>query len=385
MTTHVFIVDETTFKIHLEYMFAGTGASDKDVDFNNSSSTALYAGRKYQGENNLIGMMADGCRIRRNDFIIFYVQAAQKKEGKFFGIFQAIDNGIFLDRLDGEQFLYNELRKSLTFRLKIRPYHVYAKGVTEWTALDEIKHIAYPHQMLWSLIYRKLRALRGNTMITTYEAKRLTRLIKIENEQRELDLLNKRLTYNPNTQCITTTEDVFEYTGRTECLNILPRLIAKYNRNLAHEAHLQMYITQNLGLGTNETLDRALGISNKNIVWLGNEVACGVGMQRIDIMFSIESNAEQILFPIELKSVYANPDNLRQLTRYLDWIEQYYIPNNECTIQPVLLCKGGAPLTPEMRDKIIQFNRRWGILPLKYIEYTISNNNIVFNLMEYQQ
>ena len=33
MTTHVFIVDSTTFKIHLEYLFAGTGAKDNKVDF----------------------------------------------------------------------------------------------------------------------------------------------------------------------------------------------------------------------------------------------------------------------------------------------------------------------------------------------------------------
>ena len=35
MTTHVFIVDDTTFKYHLEYMFAGCGAKEKVVDFNN--------------------------------------------------------------------------------------------------------------------------------------------------------------------------------------------------------------------------------------------------------------------------------------------------------------------------------------------------------------
>ena len=34
MTTHVFIVDLVTFKYHLEYMFAGTGARDEVVDFN---------------------------------------------------------------------------------------------------------------------------------------------------------------------------------------------------------------------------------------------------------------------------------------------------------------------------------------------------------------
>ena len=34
MTTHVFVVNETTFQYHLKYQFAGTGDKDKDVDFN---------------------------------------------------------------------------------------------------------------------------------------------------------------------------------------------------------------------------------------------------------------------------------------------------------------------------------------------------------------
>ena len=37
MTTHVFIVDENTFKYHLEYLFAGTGSKDNKIDFNNVS------------------------------------------------------------------------------------------------------------------------------------------------------------------------------------------------------------------------------------------------------------------------------------------------------------------------------------------------------------
>ncbi len=31
MNTHVFIVNGQTFKYHLEYMFAGTGASEKKI------------------------------------------------------------------------------------------------------------------------------------------------------------------------------------------------------------------------------------------------------------------------------------------------------------------------------------------------------------------
>lgn len=33
MNTHVFIVNGQTFKYHLEYMFAGTGASEKNHHF----------------------------------------------------------------------------------------------------------------------------------------------------------------------------------------------------------------------------------------------------------------------------------------------------------------------------------------------------------------
>ena len=31
MTTHVFVVDLITFKLHLEYLFAGTGAKDNFI------------------------------------------------------------------------------------------------------------------------------------------------------------------------------------------------------------------------------------------------------------------------------------------------------------------------------------------------------------------
>ena len=145
-----------------------------------------------------------------------------------------------------------------------------------------------------------------------------------------------------------------------------------------------MYITQNLGLGTNKSLDGCLGINNKKIEWLGNEVSCGVGMQRIDVMFSIEeSNNKRFLYPIELKAVGAHGENTRQLTRYVDWIEQYYIPNRISIIQPVLICKKEYPLSDELKKSFKTFNKHAGILPLKYIEYEIINNNIVFKDMEY--
>lgn len=380
MTTHVFIVNDTTFTYHLEYMFAGTGAKDKAIDFNNNRDSKLH----HSSEAGLISMMADGCRIRKNDLIIFYLQATSEHEGKFFGIFQSVDNGIFLDNFDKEQFLYEQLGKSLTFRLKIKPYEVYSKGVTEWSALDEIKNICSPYQMLWSLIYRKLKGNRGNTMITIYEAERLISLIRNANNNKELSCKNKSLTYDSTTCSIVTTTKKYSYTGRTEAINILPRLIEKYNSYKAHEVHLQMYISQNIGLSINKSLDNALGITNKKIEWIANEVSCGVGMQKIDIMFSVaESDTKRILYPIELKAVPASADNTRQLNRYIDWIEQYYIPNRISIIQPVLICKKQVLLSNDLKKIFNNFNKRSEVLPLKYIEYEVSDNQIIFTEEQY--
>lgn len=180
----------------------------------------------------------------------------------------------FLERTGINQYLLSELNKNLTFRVRIAPYMVFPRGITEWQALDEIRNLTSPNQMLWSLIYRKLRGNRGNTMITIYETERIVDLLRRENGNR---------------------------------------------------AHLQMYIVQNIG--RNPSIDNALGISD-NVEWIGNEVACGVGMQRIDIMVSkSDGPLDRVVMPIELKAVPADESNITQISRYVDWVEQYYVPN----------------------------------------------------------
>lgn len=384
MTTHVLIVDATTFKLHLEYMFAGTGARDLQIDFNNSAHTALHPTR----ENNLASMIADGCRIRPGDRIIFYLQQDAAKgirEGKFFGIFQARHSGIFLDDNDGRQYLASELGKSLTFRTLIDPAAVYAEGVTEWEALDEIRHIAAPCQMLWSLIYRKLKGNRGNTMITIYEAERLAQLIRNKNDKAELRSQGTRLTFDAGAQRIAAADGPppAAYAGRQTELNLLPRLLAKYQAGNAFETHLQAYLTQNLGTGINASLDAAL-LDGGEIEWLGNEVACGVGMQRIDLMASLAAKNHRVVLPVELKSVPADADNLSQIQRYVDWIEQYYIPNRPSDIQPLLIAKhpeaSGASRFQRFVEAALRFNQtnQNRTYPLKYIEVSLLDGGLHF-------
>jgi hypothetical protein len=383
-TTHVFIVDTTTFKYHLEYLFAGTGAKDNIIDFNNNPDTSL----NHTTENNLVGMIADSQRVRKGDFVIFYLQqnySVKVWEGKFYGIFKVKEDLSFLDNNDSNQFLKQELIKSLTFRTLLEPFEVYSKGVTEWEALDEIKYIQSPNQMLWSLIYRKLKGNRGNTMITIYESERLFKLLRDKNNRQTLS--GDNFTFNVQTQEINQVSTTHNYTGRKEKINILPRLIKKYKDNRAFETHLQAYIVQNIGRGTNKSLDNSL-LNGLSFEWLGNEVSCGVGMQRIDVMLSLNDTNRRIVVPIELKAVEASTENVIQIQRYVDWLEQYYIPNRISDIQPVLISKKISNKTSINYKNIIesfkQFNKKNNrCMPIKYIEYELEDNNLIFQEIIY--
>ncbi len=372
-TTHVFIVDITTFKLHLQYLFAGTGAKDKVVDFNNSPTTDLH----YATENNLLGMIADFQRVRIGDYVIFYLQQNyyhQIYEGKFYGVFR-VSSLPFLDNKDEGQFLAQELNKSLTFRIQIKPEQVYSEGVTEWEALDEIDQITTPSQMLWSLIYRKLKGNRGNTMITISESDRLVSLIRNKNNGR---ILNNNLgfSFNEVEQKIENTDTINNYEGRQESINILPRMIRKFKENRQFETHLQAYILQNieqLPMFCEETLE-----------WIGNEVSCGVGMQRIDIMLSIATPPNRKVIPIELKSKCIYRGITFQVQRYIDWIRQYYIPNCPSDIEPMIIARTIDKNSSEYHNFIEElrcFNIR-NNLTLRYVEFTIDYNNETINFEE---
>lgn len=378
-TTHVLIVDKTTFKVHLEYMFAGTGSKTDAVDFNNSSTTSLH----YSIENKLCGMIADFGRVRKGDKIIFYLQASGGNEGKFYGVFKVKSSEVFLENYSHLQYLLSDLGKNLTFRVEIEPDAVYAKGVTEWEALDRIKGLTSSNQMFWSLIYRKLKGNRGNTMITLYESERLIQMIRTANS--EVALSGLKFTFNNATQQIEPSTHDHAYLGNTTTnINILPRLINKLTSGRAFESHLQAYITQNIGKLTNNSLDNSVIPANNFIEWIGNEVSCGVGMQRIDICLSVFENAQKTIIPIELKAVEASKGNIRQIQRYVDWLEQYYLPNNPSDIQPMLITKKGTTFLSNgssLWNDFLAFDATNSTLckPLVVIEYELVSGNLLFN------
>jgi len=370
---HVFIVNEKTFKYHLEYMFAGTGASDKLSPFLQNATTTFNAST----ERNLVGMIADISRIRIGDKVIFYLQATKHYEGQFFGTFKVISNP-FLDENDANNYLKEDMGKGLSYRIKMLPDIVYSKGVTEHQLLDSLDDIDKVSDMCWSLIYRKLKGNRGCTMITDKEYLRLLSKLRQQNNNQSLNI-TRGLTFNSVNQLIETTENENQYTGRIDEINIKDRLIYKFNSGKAFETHLQAYILQ--------TIDRnslkELLLRDNLPLWIGNEVSCGVGMQRIDIMTLQEDENNVYANIIELKCGEAYDDIVnRQLPWYIKWFN-YYIGDTydkNIIIQPVVLTYETDGVVANQTLNINQLRDNVSVLPVKNIFFTIQNNTIEFRL-----
>lgn len=328
--THVFVVNSTTFHIHLRYLFAGTGTVNLPVFLNNSNSSLHYL-----TENNLVSIIADISRIQINDKILFYVQGHNGYSGTFFGIFRAVSLPFYCR----DDYLKSELIKSLQYRILIKPDKVYQRGISEYTALDCLKDISHPSQMCWSLIYRKLRGNRGCTMITEYESERLINLIMIENNYQYLtNDTNMSLAYNIDNNITITNPELYKYTGNTSnSLLIDDRLLYKINKSQSFESHLQAYIIQHI---MDYPLKKLLIPNDKKNFWLGNEVGCGVGMQKIDMLVMQQSDNQLFINIIELKCKNPSIDILKQLNKYIQWVIEYICPlytNITIKITPIII------------------------------------------------
>lgn len=385
MKTHVFIVNETSFPIHLQYLFAGTGAADADDH---------------------AGLLADIKRVRAGDRVIFYLETRESAgtDGGFFGAFKVADlNPLVIHDNRNPTYLEQQLGKKLIYRVRLEPADVYPKGVVEYQALDDLP--VYAKEILWSLIYRKLKGQRGCTPLTLEESDRLMDMIqRINNGQRLAYNNTDGFTYDPAAQEITLVPNGRRpYGGSTNpTASISREVIRLFRARRAFETYLQAYFTENAGLGVNATLDAITGSANQ-IIWLGNEVKCGVGMRSIDVfsLLNLPRNFREHRI-IELKDEQVSPSITRQLFKYVNWTTQYINGAINANIQPIIIAleipdagnnrlkrkkfdANGHP-TPfwqEIRDAFNNFNARNLAMPIMYYEYNFHNRTISFAQVEY--
>lgn len=372
---HVFVVNDTTFKYHLEYLFAGTGAKDKVSSFLYNPNINFNAST----ERNLVGMIADISRIREDDKIVFYLTSSKNHQGMFFGTFKAI-NYPFFDENDNNNFLKQQMEKGLSYRISIIPDIVYPIGVTEHQYLDSLDGINNVNDMCWSLIYRKLKGNRGCTMITDKEYSRLETLLKQANNYQHLQLNEEDgLTFNKFDNMIEKTEK-HNYLGRKNNINIKDRLIYKFNIHQAFETHLQAYILQNI----DKDPLKSLILKPINNLWLGNEVSCGVGMQRIDILTIQEDEENVYANIIELKCGKAYSDIItNQLPWYINWFNDYICPtyNKHIIVQPIVLTSETLGIEANSIVSCNNLKENVELMPVKNIFFKIENNDITFRIL----
>lgn len=376
MNAHVFIVDEITFDLHLKYKFAGTGARDKQATFLTQSDTNSV---HFSTEKNLVGMIADVSRIRKGDKIIFYLQATQKSQGTFYGIFEAASRAFF-DENDDNNYLKDELSKGLSFRVLIETDEVFENGITEHEFLDELNGKMHPYQLCWSLIYRKLKGNRGCTMITDYEYEEFYHKLKEKNRGKALSGMN--FAYDARKKRIVENKTAYAYSGKRSDISIEKRMVQKSERAQAFETHLQAYVLQNVD--TTLLKELVLSIPNEKF-WIGNEVACGVGMQKIDILVKQESGNSVYVKVIELKDEEPAEYIVKsQIPWYLKWVSEYMIPNyvgKQIFVQPCIIAKNtaDAAMIETIKNTSLQVpNTIATIMSTEYIGFEIKDGKIEF-------
>ena len=365
---HVFIVNETTLKVHLEYLVAGTAAQSENCDFLNSKSNLINPNI----ERMLTSMIADISRIRKGDDVLFYVQRANKHEGMFFGSLKVVEEPFLCQ----DKYLEKDLEKKLTFRVKLKPDKIYRCGITERECLDSLKGVKHPSELCWSLIYRKLKANRGCIMITNYEYQKIMQKLDIKNNHNILK--STSISYDKEKNEIIPSQEIKLYEGKKDSLDILKRLIYKKNKNNAYESHLQAFILQNL-----ESIS-ALNPTESNITWIGNEVSCGVGMQSIDICFFAETPNALNIIVCELKDEQPNNFIKNQLNKYIEWLIDYIVPtyNKKVIIYPTIVAPVPTKKTMEMFESIKNTTNSLitgvEVKDIRYIAFSVENDTISF-------
>ena len=159
-------------------------------------------------------------------------------------------------------------------------------------------------------------------------------------------------------------------------------MIVKYNRNNAFEAHLQAYIIQHY---LEYPLKNLLDLKSDKNIWIGNEVACGVGMQRIDIATVQEDDSYVTINIIELKSRKPYDSIIKhQLPWYIEWVQNYWCPlydNKTIIIKPVVIALKTADNT-EFKNisSTLKYSNKYNeiVLPVEFISFEINNNDITF-------
>jgi len=330
MNYHLFIVDEISLKYHLEYNFVGTGKSDTTFD---------------------IELWKDIVRLKPGDKIVFYVQSLKK----FYGFFE-VSSYPFFDynhylQPNPMPFLGNNQIK-LQYRALIKPYQVFQYGIDEFELVDILPQSS--RDVLWSVLYRKLKGARGCSPLFENEFDIIFNKIQLINNGNYLP--GSYFTFS-NYQIVPITQSN-NYLG---LINNIPNIKQEILNENYRESHLHALLIEFLNQDTTTR-------------WLGNEVYCGAGMQAMDILRIDNRNIFNIY---EIKKDEIPNGITYQISKYIEWLKHRFQYFNNNAYQPIIIGKkiSGQRKLDNRINEFIYFNNLNISLPIVYIEYEINSNN----------
>lgn len=354
MQMHLFIVNERTLPIHLEYGFAG---------FLGKSDAMWHAHTDASKERAQASLYADVCRVRQGDELLFYLETPShdvgREGGRFLGVFEVVSALPFYEQRG--TYLQQALGVPLIYRMLIRPKEIFQQGLTEWQAMDEMSDFRSVHDIPWTLIYRKMVGKRGCTPLLPHEARILRKMLDLRNAGQRIN--SATIAFDVNNVHLIPGGATTPYQGQmnvfTRIDQHLQNLIAAGQRKW--ELQLQAYLMQEIG--RNQTLTQLL-FPNVNLTWVGNEIYAGAGTQRIDVLVYTENGINTFINLLELKSVTADADAAAQMNRYIKWLRAHIPDISIHQIVPILI----APAANQVfHDDMKVYLRGHGINQYKVI------------------
>ena len=304
------------------------------------------------------------CRVHRGDELLFYLETPRhdlgREGGRFFGVFEIVSDAPFFEADGG--YLLNEPTIPLVYRVLIRPKDMFAEGLTEWQAMDEMSDYCTVHDIPWTLIYRKMEGRRGCTPLLPHEADTLRRMLDLRNAGQRIS--NQRVGYDSTSVSLTINGAVSAYAGsinRIERIDDRLRQLIN-NTNRKWEPHLQAYLMQEIGRNPNLTQMLFPGVE---ITWIGNEIYAGAGRQSIDILIYTRNDYNSFVHLIELKSVSADASAAAQLNRYVKWLKAHVPGLSIHQVIPTLI----APqIDPSFHNQLQTYLRGHGITQYRVVQ-----------------
>ncbi len=367
MRAHVFNVDGSTFPVHRDRGFCGTGRqNDTPV---NSYQEALKRGKDFSS------IIVDLLGTRPNDIVFFY------ESGRgFHGVYQVIGFPFFDPQTISGIGSYNThiVDAKLPFRLPIKCIDYFPIPVPE----DMIFSSPTYERIFWILFYRKIQGPRGCVTIDPDAAHSLLELlIKLNGSPTEHEFMPFYYDYELDGFQIPTP---FGITADNEPgLQLLPVSLIP-EKPVALEDHLRGWLVEHLD-GTNPDLRRIFGPID-HIEWFANNVPYHVAKRNIDILIYHRTPPGELIDPsiryrysvIELKRDRAKPDTIDQVINYSKWVANRLANGEDNIVRPYIIANGFQDKTIE-KARSVRFNR-FGV---QLIEYKVTNEHqIAFQEIE---